>query len=213
MIKLWGRASSINVQKVLWTLEEAAIAYERIDVGGRFGGLDTAEFLVRNPHGRIPVIEDGAVVVWESNAIVRYLAARYSEAALWPANPADRAAADGWMDWCATRLQPTFIEFFWRWYRTPEAMRDVGVCRALLDQSHQLFTLLDGVLSARPFLVGETLTVADIPAGSMLYRYFTLAIERPSLPVLEHWYARLSAREGYRAGVMLPYDELKGRLS
>jgi glutathione S-transferase len=212
MIRLWGRQSSINVQKVLWTLGEIGLPFERVDAGGRFGGLDTPEFLARNPHGRIPVMEDDGAIVWESNAIVRYLAARYSAGVLWPEDPAVRAAADGWMDWCATSLQPAFMGFFWRWYRTPETQRDQAVWRPLLEAANQQFALADQILSAGAFLAADTLTMADIPTGAMLWRYYTLEIDRPFLPALEAWYQMLCAREPYRRGVMLPYDELKGRL-
>jgi glutathione S-transferase len=211
MIKLWGRRSSINVQKVLWTLGEIGAPFERIDAGGAHGGLDTPEFRALNPHGRIPVIDDGGRVVWESNAIVRYLCARYSSGGLAPSEPGARAQADQWMDWCATTLQPAFMDFFWSWYRTPEAQRDPARNAALIARAHQLFATLGQAVAGRPGLVEERLTMADIPAGALLYRYFTLEITRPSLPRLEAWYADLCRRQAYQEGVMLPYDELKGR--
>lgn len=213
MLKLWGRRSSINVQKVLWTLNELGIPFDHIEVGGRFGGLDTPEFRARNPHGRIPVIDDDGAVVWESNAIVRYLAARYSPGKLSPDGLAQRAVADEWMDWSATRLEPAFMGFFWNWYRTPAARQDAARNEALLGAAHQSFAVLDQVLADRAFLAGDRLTMGDIPAGTMLYRYFTLEIVRPSLPRLEAWYASLCARDGYQRGVMLAYDELKGRIA
>lgn len=211
MLKLWGRRSSINVQKVLWTLAELGLPFEQIDAGGRFGGLDTPEFRARNPHGRIPVIDDDGAVIWESNAIVRYLAARYSVGALWPQPPAERAVADQWMDWCATGLP--FMDFFWSWYRTPENQRDAARNAALLAATHQAFAVLDTALGGRPFLTGDHLTMGDIPAGTMLYRYFTLEITRPRRPRLEAWYQTLCERSAYRQNVMLAYDELKGRLA
>jgi glutathione S-transferase len=213
MLKLWGRGSSINVQKVLWALGEVGVAFEHIEVGGRHGGLETDAFRARNPHGRIPVIEDHGAAIWESNAIVRYLAARYSPGGLWAHDLVERAFADQWMDWCATGLQPAFMDFFWFWYRTPEAQRDGALNQARLARAHQAFSTLNLALGDGPFLAGEHLTMADIPAGTMLYRYFTLEIPRPSLPRLEAWYASLCARDAYRQGVMSPYDELKGRLS
>src|SRR5258708_7566174 len=102
--------------------------------------------------GRIPVIDDDGAVVWESNAIVRYLAARYSVGALWPQSPAERAVADEWMDWCATGLEPAFMGFFWNWYRTPESQRDAARNAALLAATHQAFGVLDAALVGRPFL-------------------------------------------------------------
>jgi glutathione S-transferase len=211
MLRLWGRRSSINVQKVLWTLAELGLTFEQIDAGGRFGGLDTAEFRARNPHGRIPVIDDDGAVIWESNAIVRYLAARYSAGALWPESPAERAMADQWMDWCSTGLP--FMDFFWNWYRTPEGQRDAARNAALLTATHRAFATLDAALGDRPFLAGDHLTMGDIPAGAMFYRYFTLEIARPRHRRLEAWYQALCERPAYRDGVMLAYDELKGRLT
>jgi glutathione S-transferase len=211
LLKLCGRRSSINVQKVLWTLAELGLPFEQIDVGGPFGGLDTAEFRARNPHGRIPVIDDDGPIIWESNAIVRYLAASYSAGALWPQSPAERAVADQWMDWCAIGLP--FMDFFWSWYRTPESQRDAARNAALLAATHQAFAALNARLGGRPFLAGDHLTMGDIPAGTMLYRYFTLEITRPHLPRLETWYRTLCERPAYRDGVMLPYDELRGRLA
>jgi len=213
MLKLWGRRSSINVQKVLWTLAELGLPFEQIDAGGRFGGLDTAEFRARNPHGRIPVIDDDGALVWESNAIVRYLAARYSTGGLWPESAAERAVADQWMDWCGAGLQPAFMGFFWNWYRTPESQRDAARNAALLAVAHQAFAVLDAALVGRPFLAHDRLTMGDIPVGTMLYRYFTLDITRPRHLRLEAWHQALGERPAYRDGVMLPYDELKGRLA
>ena len=209
-MRLWGRGSSINVQKVLWTLLELGLDFDHVEVGGRFGGLDTPRFLAMNPHGRIPVLEDGGAALWESNAIVRYLCARYSPGALCPQDPAGRAGQDQWMDWAATTLQPAFMGFFWSWYRTPAAGRDERRCADLLAASHTAFATFDKAL-AEPGLV--RLAIGDIPAGALLYRYFTMDIDRPSLPRLEAWYTRLAERPAYRAGVMRPYDELKGRLA
>jgi len=210
MLKLWGRMSSINVQKVAWTLGELNLAHEQVDVGGRFGGLDSPEFLARNPHGRIPVIDDDGTTVWESNAIVRYLCARYSPDGLWPSSAAARAKSDQWMEWSATSLQPAFMEFFWSWYRTPATMRDEERNAALLARAHSAFAALEPVLAGADL---GRLTMADIPIGSLLYRYFTLEIARPPLPRLEAWYAKLGGRPAYRESVMRPYDELKGRLA
>jgi glutathione S-transferase len=108
MLKIWGRSTSVNVQKVMWTVGEIGVPYERIDVGGRFGGLDTPTYLAMNPNGRVPTMDDGGVIVWESNAIVRYLVARYSPGYLWDRSPGLRAEADQWMDWMQSTLAPDF---------------------------------------------------------------------------------------------------------
>ncbi|MGH7022797.1 MAG: glutathione S-transferase family protein [Caulobacteraceae bacterium] len=210
MPRLWGRGSSINVQKVLWTLGEIGVPFEHIEVGGRFGGLHSSAFRALNPNQRIPVIEDGGVAIWESHAIVRYLCARYSPGQLWPVEPAARARSDQWMEWCATTLQPAFMGFFWGWYRTPEAERDATRNAASLAAANAAFTLFDEALAGDEF---ERPTLAGIVIGAQLYRYFTLEIDRPPLPRLEAWYGRLGERAAYSAGVMRSYDELKGRLS
>jgi glutathione S-transferase len=212
MLRIWGRRSSFNVQKVLWLAAELGLSYEHAPVGGDFGGLDTAEFRTLNPHGRIPVLQDGDLAVWESHAILRYLAARYGRGRFWSDDPGDRAPVDGWMDWAQTALQPAFLGgVFWGYYRTPEAERDWPAIRSSLAATTGLFRLLDGVLSNRPFLAGDRLTLADITAGANLYRYFELEIERPPLPNLEGWYSRLQARSAYRDHVMVPFDALKGQ--
>jgi glutathione S-transferase len=211
MLIVWGRTTSLNVQKVMWTIEELGLACQRIDVGGRFGGLASAEFRALNPNGLIPVLKDENLVLWESHAIVRYLCAQYGSGQLWPSDARARAAADQWMEWTSTTLQPTFAGgVFLGLYRTPPQQRNWPAITTALTRCKELFTVLDEVLSARPYLAGNQLSVADIAAGAQLYRYFTLDIERPALPHVEAWYQRLCDRPAYAAHVMVPYDELRG---
>jgi glutathione S-transferase len=214
MLKVWGRRSSFNVQKVLWLVGELGLPHEHIPAGGDFGGLDDPRFLAMNPHRRVPTIDDDGVVVWESHAILRYLAAKHGGAAWWPEAPADRAAADGWMDWGQTTLQRDFLTgVFWGGYRTPEADRDTAAVDAAVAACARHFKLLDTVLADRPFLGGDAPSLADIPIGAHLYRYFELDIDRPRVPHVEAWYARLQRRAAYRDAVMIPFDEMKGRLA
>jgi glutathione S-transferase len=213
MLRIWGRRNSINVQKVMWAVGELNLPHEHIDSGGSFGGLDTEEFGAMNPNRRIPVIDDGGTVVWESHAIVRYLAAKYGSGSLWPEDAGVRARSDMWMDWVATELQPAFIGLFWNFYRTPEPQQNWNLIRQGIARSTILFRLLDRQLEGRAFVAGDTLTMGDIPAATQLYRYFELEIDRPSLPSVETWYARLKEREAYRTHVMVPFNELHGRLS
>jgi glutathione S-transferase len=213
MLKVFGRSSSFNVQKAMWLVDELALAHVHIPAGGGFGGLDAPEFLAMNPHGRVPVIDDDGVVVWESHAILRYLGARYGGGRFWSDDPAERSRVDGWMDWAQTALQPDFlIGVFWGFYRTPEPQRNSPAIRASVARCAQHFQLLDRILADRPFLCGAELTLADIPAGTALYRYFELDIERPVVPNVEAWYRRLQTRPAYRQHVMIPFDELRGRL-
>jgi glutathione S-transferase len=214
MLKVWGRRSSANVQKVLWLVGELDLPHEHAPVGGDFGGLDDPAFRAMNPHGKVPVIQDGEVVVWESHAILRYLAAVHGADRFWSPDPAARALVDGWMDWAQTALQPAFLSgVFWGWYRTPEAQRDEAAVARALERTAHCLTLVDAQLADRSFVAGDAPSLADIAIGAPLYRWFELEIERPALPRLEAWYGRLRDRPAYREHVMVPFGELKGRLA
>jgi len=211
-LTVWGRANSINVQKVLWLLAELDVPYRHIPAGGAHGGLDTPEFLAMNPCGRVPVIQDGDVVVWESHAILRYLAATRGRERFWSEDAAERSMDDRWMDWSETSLQPDFINgIFWGFYRTPEPLRDAQAIAAKVASCAAHMQLLDKILKSQPFLSGGALGLADIPAGALLFRYFNLEIDRPHVPHVASWYARLQERQAYRDHVMLPFDNLKAR--
>lgn len=214
MLEVWGRRSSFNVQKVMWLIGELGIAHRHIPAGGQFGGIHTAEFLAMNPHGRVPVIKDSdGTVVWESHSILRYLAARYDNARYWSDNPSHRAEVDGWMDWSQSSLQPAFLTgVFWGFYRTPEAQRDPVAIARNVNLCAEYFQRLDALLSDRSFIGGHSLSLADIAVGTHLYRYFSLEIARPSLPWVEAWYAKLQQRPAFREHVMVPFDDLFGRL-
>ena len=214
MLRIWGRRSSGNVQKVLWLVGELDLPHEHVPAGGDVGGLDDPTFRAMNPHGKVPVIEDDGAVVWESHAILRYLAAKHGADRFWPADPAARAPVDGWMDWAQTALQPAFLGgVFWGFYRTPEAQRDEAAVTKALDQTARCLTLVDARLADRPFVDGDAVSLADIAIGTHLYRYFELEILRPSLPRLEGWYDRLRDRPAYREHVMVPFGELRGKLT
>jgi glutathione S-transferase len=203
MLKTWGRNNSINVQKVMWAAAELGLANERIDVGGAFGGLD-GDYGVLNANRRVPTIEDGGVVVWESNVCVRYLAARYGAGSLWPEDPATRAAADMWMDWQQTTLLADMTVVFWGLVRTPEAERNMAAIDAAAGRLAATWRILDDHLDGRSFVAGDRFTMGDIPVGAACYRYYQLAIERPRFGAIEAWYDRLQEREPYRSHVMLP---------
>ena len=204
MLKVWGRNNSINVQKVMWTVAELGLEHQRIDAGGQFGGLDTPDYGTLNPNRLVPVLEDDGVVVWESNAIVRYLAARYGSGGLWPADPARRAEADRWMDWKITSLQPDMTVVFWGLVRTPPEQRDTARIESAAERLGRTFAILDAHLAGRRFVAGDELTMGDIPVGAACYRYHALPIRRPPLPDLESWYARLQEREAFHNHVMIP---------
>jgi glutathione S-transferase len=212
MLKVWGRRSAFNVQKVLWLIGELGLEHRHVDAGGAFGGLDAPAFLAMNPHGRVPVIDDGGVIVWESHAIIRYLSARHGPGTFWPEDAASRAAADGWMDWTLATLQRDFMDLFWGFYRTPDALRKWPLIQDRAHRCARHFELLDRHLAGRRYVAADHLTMGDLPAGTVLYRYFELEIDRPSVPHVEAWYARLAGRPAYRERVMVPFAELRGWL-
>ncbi|AOL20961.1 glutathione S-transferase [Xanthomonas citri pv. malvacearum] len=200
-ITIWGRRNSSNVRKALWCAEEAGVAYSSIEVGGAFGGNDTPAYRALNPNGVVPTLQDGALVLWESNAIVRYLAAQYAPA-LYPQAPAERALGDRWMDWTTSTFAGVFRDLFWGVVRTPEAERDRARIAAALTQSGELLARADAALAQQPYLSGGRFAMGDIPLGSFIYAWFEMPIERPELPHLQAWYQRLRARPAYQRGVM-----------
>ena len=212
-LTLWGRLSSCNVQKAVWLLEELQIPYERLDAGGDFGGLDDPEYRAMNPHGRVPTLKDGDSVVWESEAILRYLAARYGAPQFWSDDPAARAAVDQWLAWTAASLYRDWIDLFWRRVRTPPQQQDAAEIERLRQNTAARYAFLDSQLASRPFLAGDTFSLADIAAGMTLYRWYEMPIARPELPALRAWYERLLERPAYLKGVCLPFDDLAGKLA
>ncbi len=214
MLKVWGRRNSSNVQKVMWLIGELGLDHEHIPAGGKFGLTDTPEFRAMNPHGRVPVIDDNGTVIWESQAILRYLATLHAAPPFWPGTPGERAQQDQWMDWSVQTLQRDFlIGVFWGFYRTPEAERNQAAIDAAVATCARHFRLLDTILADRPFISGADFGLADIVVGSNLYRYYTLDIERPAVPNVEAWRGRIESRPAYREHVMVDYSDLFGRLS
>ena len=204
MLTIWGRASSINVQKVLWCCAELDIPYERIDAGGSYGINNTPEYLAMNPNGLVPTIQDDGLVVWESNAIVRYLAAKHGAGSLYPSDLKERANADRWMDWQVTTLWAALRTLFWGYVRTAPEQRDVAALAAAQRSSEQALDILDRNLKDRPFVAGERFTMRDIPVGIAVYRWFALPIERSEFAHVGRWYMSLTERPGFRSHVMHP---------
>lgn len=202
MLTIWGRRHSHNVRKVTWFAEELGLAYQRNDVGGAFG-MD-AQYLEKNPNALIPTIEDDGMVLWESNAILRYLASRYGSERYWPADPQKRAVADRWMDWQLTYGRAQLDAFVQLVRHAPEA-QDHDVIARSVAASTRLMLILNRYLGETPWLSGDAFGVGDVPMGVYAYTYFTLDIERPDgLTHVEDWYRRLRARDAYAREVMLP---------
>ena len=196
MLKIWGRISSVNVQKVVWAVDELGIEYERIEAGGAFGKTKTPEYQAMNPNSLVPVIEDDGFVLWESNAIVRYLAHKHARGTLWPDDDRKRADADRWMDWQATVYTPAMWAAFWQLVRTPEDQRDEEAVETSLAKSEAAADILDAALAEREFITGETFTMGDIPIGCATHRWLNLPAKRKARPNMERWYAALKARAG-----------------
>ena len=210
MLKVWGRKTSINVQKVMWTVGELAVPHQRIDAGGPFGGLDTPEFAKLNPNRLVPVIEDNGFVLWESHAIVRYLASQHGIGTLAPADLKQRALANQWMEWANSTIYPdVIVTCFLGLIRTPAKDRNVAAIEAAARRAGENLAILDAQLAGRSYILGDQLTVADIANGSLMYRYFNLDIPRPRLANVEAWYQRLTARKPYQEHVMLDFQAMK----
>ena len=206
MLTIHGRANSINVQKALWAADECGLAYDRRDVGGAFGGNDQDWYLAMNPNGVIPTIDDDGYVVWESNAIVRYLAARYGTLGLYPADPQDRGRAERWMDWQISTIQTGMTTLFWGLIRTQPEQRDLAAIEAARLATASLWARLDQHLASNAYVAGASFTMGDIPVGCMAYRWLNLPFRRDDLPELAHlraWYDRLATRPAYRTHVMI----------
>ncbi|MCV4342391.1 glutathione S-transferase family protein [Pseudomonas capsici] len=205
MLKIWGRKNSSNVRKALWIAEEVGVPYETRDAGGAFGLVDGAEYRAMNPNGRIPMIEDGDFVLWESNAIVRYLAALHASGTpLYPDDPKVRAQADKWMDWTTSTIAASFSPVFWGVVRTPAEKQDWDKIREGIKTLHSLLKVADDALSRQPYLSGDVFGMGDIPLGCFAYGWFEMPIERPELPHLKAWYERLKTRPAYQKAVMTP---------
>ncbi|WP_426111401.1 glutathione S-transferase family protein [Pseudomonas sp. DSP3-2-2] len=203
MLKIWGRKNSTNVRKALWIAEELGLQYETVDAGGAFGLVDGEEYRAKNPNGRVPMIEDGDFVLWESNAIVRYLAAQYApDSALYPADPQARAAADKWMDWTTSTLAEPFRHVFWGVLRTPAEQQDWVQINGAIKTVQALLIVADEALATQPYLSGDEFGMGDIPLGSFIYAWFEMPIERPAMHHLQAWYERLKARPAYQSAVM-----------
>jgi glutathione S-transferase len=205
MIKIWGRKNSVNVQKVLWCCDELELPYERVDAGGEFGGTREPEYLAMNPTGLIPTIREDGFTMWESNTIVRYLAAKYGTGSLWPEDPTARALAEKWMDYQLGTVWVAFRAAFLGLVRTPPEKRDPDQIEASLESTAEALAILDAHLAREDYVAGADFTVGDVALGPTIYRWLNMEIERPEMPNLETWHDRLTTRPAYQKNVMVPF--------
>lgn len=211
MLKLWGRKSSSNVQAVVWCISELGLEYERVDAGRTYGVVDTDEYLMMNPNGTVPTLQDGDnPPLWESGAILRYLANTYATESFWPEDPILRANADRWAEWSKINFALNFTApVFWRVVRTAPSKRDPEAIEAALKVLDSHLDVAEAQLSMNHYLAGPELTLADIQFGHCLYRYFDIDIERRERPVLKAYYQSLTQRQSFAEHVMVSYEELR----
>jgi glutathione S-transferase len=205
MLRIWGRDNSSNVMKVLWLCEELGIPFERIDAGGAFGKTKEPAYLAKNPNALVPTIEDGDFVLWESNAIMRYLArTRAAGSAIYPADPKQAADCDRWLDWQLSALNPPMTTVFFTYVRIPEPERDMAATAKARDAAEALWGMVDAKLAGGDFVCGKDFTIADIALGIYAWRWFNLPIARKAMPRLEAWQERLKARPGHAKHIARP---------
>lgn len=204
MLRILGRPNSINVQKVMWTANELNLTFEHEVAGMAHGKVNDPWYRAMNPNGLVPTIDDDGVVLWESNVIVRYLAAKHAPGAMIPEDLAGRAEAEMWMDWQQTAVHPNMTPVFWNLVRTPEPERNMAAVAAGAEKVRAALGVLDARLADRAYLMGDNLTVADIPIGCVAYRWFSLPVEHGDVPNVRAWYERLAARPAFQGHVMLP---------
>ena len=210
-LTIWGRANSVNVQKVLWCLSELDLAYERIDAGMQFGKNNEAPYLAMNPNGRVPTLVDGDYVLWESNSVMRYLCTAYGQGTgegtgegsvkgspIYPASPKARAGIDRWLDWTLSTLQPVDRPVFWALVRTPPEKRDMVAIQKDVDAEAVVWRIVEAQLATRRFIEGDQFTIADIALGAYARRWLGVeGVTKPNLPNVERWFAQFAARPGF----------------
>ncbi|MBO0734967.1 MAG: glutathione S-transferase family protein [Alphaproteobacteria bacterium] len=205
MLKIWGRATSSNVQKVLWCCAELGIEYERVDLGGPFGGNQDPEYLAMNPNGLVPTVKDGDLILWESNTICRYLCATRNGEHLYPTgSAATRSHVERWMDWQLSSIGPPMGTLLFGLIRTRPEQRDHAAIEAARRKAVASWMIVEDALEDRPYLAGQELSLAEITLGTLVYRWHAFPIERPQLTNLKAWYERLRQRPAFKKHIEIP---------
>jgi len=199
MLKIWGRKTSSNVQKAMFAIGELKLPHERIDIGGPFGKNKEPAYLAMNPNGLVPTLEEeDGFLLWESNSIIRYLAAKHGAGALEPSDPHTRARASKWMDWQLSVFGPALTPVFWGLIRTPVEQRDHKAIADGKVRSTAAVKILDEQFAKTLYAAGDAFSMGDIPISIMAYRYCELVPERPEFANFERWYAAIAARQAFR---------------
>jgi glutathione S-transferase len=204
MLKIWGRTTSSNVQKVLWCCAELDIPFDRVDHGGPFGGNRDLDYLKLNPNGLVPTVIDGDLVMWESNTVCRYLCTTRDGERLYPRDPAARTHVERWMDWQLSVIGAPMGQLLYGLVRSTPETRDAGAIEAARRRAITAWEIVDDAVKDQPYLAGEALSLAEIVLGTQIYRWYTFAIERPELPHLRAWYGRFCDRPGFKQHIVMP---------
>jgi glutathione S-transferase len=204
MLHIWGRLSSLNVRKVVWAAQEVGVPFQRTDAGLSYGVVKTPEYRTMNPNSEVPTIQDGDLVLWESNVIVRYLCAKHANGTLYPQDLAARFDAERWMDWQQTTFNRAAATAFVQWFRTPAEKRDMAAIAQSVAATQPLLALLDAHLAQHAYMGGDHFTMADIPLGCDVQRWLGLPEQHPALPNLRRWIAALLARPAAKGVLDLP---------
>ena len=205
MLEIWGRKNANQVIQVLWTLSELSVEHKRHSIGTESGDLETDDYKSLNPNSKIPTIRDNGFVLWESHAIIRYLARQYGYGSLYPKDPQKAAISDQWMTWSTDGFMGTFFPVFWQLVRTEESQRDLNKIAEMAKKSAEVLQVLEGHLINNNFVAGDKFTYGDIPLGVLIHKYFVLNINRPSMPGIEAWYQRLTRRSPFQEHAMQPF--------
>ncbi len=207
-LKLWGRLSSINVRKVMWTAQYLKLPLERLDAGAAFGVVNTPQFRQMNPNAMIPVLQDGDFTLWESNVIVRYLCENHGSGTLYPGNSQQRFDAERWMDWQQSELNRASGPPFVQWFRTAPDQRNHALIDEFTRKMQRCLEIVEVHLAQQPFMAGQCLTMADIPILCEVHRWWAVrAVSGDAgvaYPAIERWYAPLLAYSASKGVLDLP---------
>ena len=210
-LELYGRATSYNVQKVLWFLDELNLQYKHIECGGEYGGLESKEFGVLNPLRKVPVLVDNGASIRESNTILRFLAASYGGDLWWSESPIERAEYEKWMDWSIDKFESSFTGVFWGYYRTPKSRRNFETINKHIKAYVSCLSFLDKQLEKNRYVSGVNISLSDITLGVFIYRLQDIGLEIPLGPNISRWYAQLRTRKAFCTWVLSDFSQLKGR--
>lgn len=210
MLTVYGRRNSSSVQLVMWAIDELGVEFERLDYGHGFAATNNPHYLSMNPMGRVPVIQDGAVTLFESAAILRYLGANYGDESFWPKNPEVRAPLDAIAEWGKNTFAEGVLRIFVYEVRMSPETRDPAILAAATENLIPLAAIFEGFLKDRKWIGGDHFTFADIACGHILHRYFSLQWDRPKFPLMQDYYERLQKRPAYSQHAMVPFDDLRG---